>query len=123
MRAEDDFERRPRKPGRFGFLKRRSRAEPATAVAVPRDVGKRMEDFARTRTGVEAYLEPSTLDQQPSVVLVAADGEWARFSPVDERSARKFAERHRMPAYDVNNVGYPRRMKEYRRRTDGPEVT
>ena len=118
MRADDDFERRPRKPRRFGFRKRRQAADVPRGVDVPRDVGKRMEEFTRTRTGVEAYLEPSTLDQPPSVVLVATDGEWVRFSPVDEGFARKFAERHRMPAYDVGNVGYPRRMKEYRRRTE-----
>ena len=118
MRAEDDFERKPRKPRRFGFGfgRKRPAAEPAAPrVTTPREAAKRMQEFAKTRKGVEAYVEPQTLDQPPSVVLVAADGEWQRFTPVDEPSARKFAEGHRMPAYDVGRVGYPKRMKEYRR--------
>ena len=45
---------------------------------------KAIEEFVRTRVGVEAYVEPRTLQQPLSVVLVATDGEWRRFSIPDE---------------------------------------
>lgn len=80
-----------------------------------------MQRFVKTRTGVEAYVEPRTLDQALSVVLVAADGEWQRFHLPDDRFLRKLSDKLRMPIYDAGRVGYPKRMKEYRRDEDGPE--
>ena len=77
-----------------------------------------MKEFIKSRAGVEAYVEPPTLDQRPSVVLVAADGEWLRFPVVDDRSLRKLSAKYRMPIYEVARMGYPKRMKEYRRGQD-----
>ena len=68
--------------------------------------------------GVEAYVEPKTTVTDVTVVLVAADGEWLRFSVPDDRYLRKLSAKHRMPIYDVARMGYPKRMKEYRRDQD-----
>jgi len=35
-------------------------------------------DFARTRPGVEAYIEPATHVTQTTLILIAATGEWTR---------------------------------------------
>lgn len=105
MKAGDDFIREKR-------FKLRRRVE---RVSAPREVTDRMKDFVETRQAVEAYLEPQTLDQPLSVVLVAKDGEWQRFSPADERLLGRLSKKTGMPVYEVARVGYPRRMKEYRR--------
>jgi hypothetical protein len=106
MRADDEFSR-----------ERGERKGPARAgrARVHRDDRREMKHFLKTREGVEAYVEPRTLDQQLSVVLVAADGEWLRFHLADDRYLRKLSAKHRMPIYDTERMGYPRRMKDYRR--------
>ncbi len=109
MRAGDDFPRERR------LFRRRTRHP---SVPRPdRDQARAMKEFVRTRSGVEAYVEPRTLHQQPSVVLVASDGEWLRFSVPSEATAEKFARKHAIPLYDAARVGYPRRMRDYRRGT------
>jgi len=77
-----------------------------------------MKDFIKSRTGVEAYLEPGSLDQHHSVVLVASDGEWLRFTLPEEVAFRRFAQKLGLPVYDAGLLGYPKRMKEYRRDQD-----
>jgi hypothetical protein len=74
-----------------------------------------MKEFIRSRTGVEAYVEPPTLHHPMSVALVASDGEWMRFELPDERYLRKLSQKLRLPVYDASRVGYPKRMKDYRR--------
>jgi hypothetical protein len=74
-----------------------------------------MERFIDSRVGVEAYVEPPTLHNPLSVVLVATDGEWVRFPLPDERALERLSRRRPLPVYDVKLVGYPKRMKEYRR--------
>jgi hypothetical protein len=105
MRADHEFERErePRKRPR------------RSAGRVDREDRRQMKGFIKSRSGVEAYVEPRTLDQPLSVVLVAADGEWLRFSLPEDRYLRKLSAKYRMPIYDVARMGYPKRMKEYRR--------
>jgi len=110
MRADDEFSREPR-PGRG----KRGRAP---GGKLSRQDRRDMKDFFKSRTGVEAYLEPGTLDQRRSVALVASDGEWVRFSLSDEGSFRRFAQKLGLPVYDAGVLGYPKRMKEYRRDQD-----
>src|SRR5687767_12640208 len=103
MRADDQFDREPRAKRRL-FGKRPS-------SRLPRQDRKAMEEFVRTRVGVEAYLEPRTLQQPLSVVLVATDGEWVRFSIPDEGVLRQVGRKRPLPVYEVGRVGYPKRMK------------
>jgi hypothetical protein len=109
MRADHEFERERREPrrkvGRAGGK-------------MDREDRRAMKEFVKSRAGVEAYIEPPTLQERPTVVLVAADGEWLRFSVPDDRYLRKLSAKHRMPIYEVARMGYPKRMKEYRRRQD-----
>jgi len=72
-----------------------------------------LEDFVRTRVGVEAFLEPPTTVTPPTVLLVATDGEWTRRRVPDPRIVRDLAQRLAVPVYDVHLVGYPRRLREY----------
>ncbi|MGQ7296335.1 oxidoreductase [Quadrisphaera sp. KR29] len=81
-----------------------------------------LAEFAATRTGVEAYVEPATSVTPTTLVLVAQDGEWTRRRVPDPATARDFARRTGIPVYDVNLTGYPQRMREWtarKRREEG----
>lgn len=86
-----------------------------------------LTDFARTRTGVEAYIEPRTAVTDTTVVFVAASGEWTRRRVAGPQAAHALARALGIPAYDAGVVGYPHRMREWtrmraeedRRRRDG----
>lgn len=75
-----------------------------------------LEEFTRTRRGVEAYVEPQTNVTAMTVMLIAHDGEWTRRRIGGPDEARKLAERLGIPVYDANVVGYPNRMREWSRR-------
>jgi hypothetical protein len=75
-----------------------------------------LEQFVRSRRGVEAFLEPRTTVTENTVILIAHDGEWTRRRVPNPESARQFASRLRIPVYDVRLVGYPQRMRDYNQR-------
>ncbi len=75
-----------------------------------------LEEFVRSRYGVEAYLEPRTTVTENTVILIAHDGEWTRRRVPDPLVARQFAARVGIPVYDVHLVGYPQRMRDYNER-------
>lgn len=72
-----------------------------------------LENFARTRRGVEAYVEPRTTMNAMTVVLVAHDGEFTRRRIAGAEDARELGHRLGIPVYDTNAVGYPSRMREW----------
>jgi hypothetical protein len=94
------FRRRPR----LGRLRTASSADLA-----------HLEQFARTRRGVEAYIEPRTTVTETTVVLVADTGEWTRRRVPSAAAAHQLANRLGIPAYDAGVVGYPKRMREWNR--------
>ena len=69
--------------------------------------------FARSRGGVEAFVEPRTAVTETTVVLVAADGEWTRRRVPGPQAAHQLAHRLGIPAYDAMVVGYPQRMRDW----------
>ena len=69
--------------------------------------------FVRSRSGVEAFLEPRTAVTETTVVLVAGSGEWTRRRVAGADAAAAFARKHAIPLYDVAVVGYPQRMREW----------
>lgn len=73
-----------------------------------------LEDFARTRRGVEAFVEPKTAMSSTTVVLVAFDGEWTRRAVPSADTAFGWANKLGIPCYDVNLVGYPQRMRDWK---------
>jgi hypothetical protein len=75
-----------------------------------------LEEFARSRRGVEAYVEPRTAVTETTVILIAHDGEWTRRRVAGPDAARQLAARLSIPVYDAAVVGYPRRMREYNER-------
>lgn len=82
-----------------------------------------LENFVRTRRGVEAFIEPQTTVTETTVMLIADDGEWTRRRIDSPENARRFAHRLAIPIYDVALVGYPQRMRDYNeRRKRRPEL-
>ncbi|GAB2676334.1 oxidoreductase [Thalassiella azotivora] len=75
-----------------------------------------LEEFARTRVEVEAFIEPATTVTPTTLLLVAKDGEWTRRPVPDPDRARAFARKEGVPVYDVNLSGYPSSMREYNAR-------
>jgi hypothetical protein len=72
-----------------------------------------LEQFARTRRGVEALIEPRTTVTDTTVILIAHDGQWTRRRIGSPDDARRFGHRLGIPVYDVALVGYPQRMRDY----------
>ncbi|MEJ5915410.1 hypothetical protein [Pseudokineococcus sp. 1T1Z-3] len=94
---------------------------PRSAARAERgEASSHLAEFARTRVGVEAYLEPATTEAGLTLLLIATDGEWTRRRVPDARTAQSFAQDLAMPFYDVNFTGYPQRMRDYtaRRRAE-----
>ena len=80
------------------------------------DVRRHLEEFVRSRAGVEAFLEPRTTVTPPTVLLVASSGEWTRRRVADPKIVQGLAEQLQVPVYDVRLVGYPKRMREWNAR-------
>lgn len=93
---------------------KRARTDPTTDRA-SRGGTKELEDFIRTRVGVEGYLEPKTAIYSTTLLLVADDGEYLRRPVKDQGQAAALCARTNIPFYDARRVGYPRRMKDYDR--------
>jgi hypothetical protein len=94
-------------------LFRRRRNRPGTLRTSDSGDLKHLESFIRSRSGVEAYLEPRTAVTDNTIVLVAASGEWTRRRVPGPDGARDFARKNAIPLYDVAAVGYPQRMRDW----------
>jgi hypothetical protein len=75
-----------------------------------------LDEWASTRRGVEAYVEPRTHVTETTVVLVAHDGEWTRRRIASFDAALEFGKKRDIPVYEVERVGYPKRMRDYQER-------
>ncbi|MFL6126656.1 oxidoreductase [Actinophytocola sp.] len=96
-------------------LFRRKRGQGQVRSASKADTSH-LDEWASTRQGVEAYVEPRTNVTDTTVVLVAHDGEWTRRRIANFEAASDFARKRSMPLYEVERVGYPKRMREYQER-------
>lgn len=76
---------------------------------------KELDEFVRSRRGVEGYLEPKTSLYPTTLLLVASDGEYLRRPVKDRGQAATVCEKHGIPLYDARQVGYPRRMRDKQR--------
>lgn len=81
-----------------------------------------LEEFARTRTGVEGFVEPRTAVTDVTLLLVAVDGEWTRRRVPSVEWAHDFANSHGIPSYDAAVVGYPQRMRDYNARRKATDL-
>ncbi len=92
---------------------------PTTVRASDQADEEHLDRFARTRRGVEGFVEPRTAVSDVTLMLVAHDGEWTRRRVPSVDWAHRFANSHGIPSYDAAVVGYPTRMREYNRRRKG----
>lgn len=102
---------------RYG-LRRQRRGERITKFdreATDADIEALIE-FAKTRPGVEFYVEPETFATDTTAVAVADDGEWTRRRVGSPAVIRKVARDLALPVYDVQLTGYPARMRAYNER-------
>lgn len=95
----------------MGLFRRKHR--PGTVRPAQSEDMAHLEAFARSRPGVEAFVEPRTAVTETTVVLVASTGEWTRRRVPGPRAAHELAHRLGIPAYDAAVVGYPSRMREW----------
>jgi hypothetical protein len=102
--------------GRGGRMKRPRGKGPTTVRASDGADERHLEEFARSRRGVEGFVEPRTAVSDVTLLLVAHDGEWTRRRVPSVEWAHRFANRYGVPSYDAAVVGYPARMREYNRR-------
>jgi hypothetical protein len=94
----------------------RKRQRPGTMRTGSSADERHLEEFARTRRGVEAYVEPRTAVTETTVLLIADTGEWTRRRVSGPKAAHALAYRLGIPAYDAGVVGYPQRMRDWNRR-------
>ncbi|MFC8847621.1 MULTISPECIES: hypothetical protein [unclassified Micromonospora] len=108
----------------MALFRRRKQARPAGRDRAPdRADLDHLENFVRTRRGVEAFIEPRTTVTETTVILIADDGEWTRRRVDGPDGARRFAHKLAIPIYDVRLMGYPQRMRDYNeRRKRRPEL-
>jgi hypothetical protein len=85
------------------------------SVPAPEEDRDRITEFLDSRAGVEAFVEPRTVMHPLSVVLVAGDGEWIRVALRDDAFLRELSRTRGLAVHDAMRVGYPERMRKYRR--------
>ena len=92
---------------------KKSRGYASQSRTVDDAVTSHLTQFAQSRRGVEAFVEPKTAVTQTTLLLVAFDGEWTRRVVPSPEWAHAFAESLQIPGYDAAVVGYPQRMRDY----------
>jgi len=75
---------------------------------------RKLNEFAGSHKGVEAYMEPQTATMPQSLLLVARDGDWARSAVADRGQAGSLCRKLGIPFYDAAVVGYPERMRGFK---------
>lgn len=99
---------------RAWFKGETKRSAPSKSTSGPTtEAVKELEDFIRTRDGVEGYLEPKTAIYSTTLLLVAGDGEYLRRPVRDRDQAATVCKKHGTPLYEAQKVGYPKRMRDY----------
>ena len=106
----------------MGLFRRRRKAGGAGWRAASQADLDHLEQFVRSRRGVEALIEPRTTVTETTVILIAHDGEWTRRRIGSPDDARRLGNRLSIPVYDVALVGYPQRMRDYNARRKSAEA-
>jgi hypothetical protein len=104
------------------LFRRRQKVRPAGGRAASQADLEHLEQFVRSRRGVEALIEPRTTVTETTIILIAHDGEWSRRRIGSPDEARRLGHRLGIPVYDVALVGYPQRMRDYNARRKRAEV-
>jgi hypothetical protein len=104
------------------LFRRRQKAGGASTRATSPAAIEHLEQFVRSRRGVEALIEPRTTVTETTVILIAHDGEWTRRRVGSPDDAWRLGRRLGIPVYDVALVGYPQRMRDYNSRRGKAEA-
>lgn len=96
--------------------KRKQRKRPGALREADSGDVRHLGEWAQSRWGVEAYVEPRTAVTQTTVVLVAHDGEWTRRRIDSLEATQEFGKKRSIPVYEVARTGYPQRMRDYTER-------
>lgn len=98
----------------FGRKKTRSNLRPARGpgeTVRPEDLSFLME-WVSHRPFVEGFIEPETLVNEMSVVLVDETGTFVRRRIGGPKGIDVIIKKLGVPVYDVEETGYPQRMRE-----------
>lgn len=77
----------------------------------PHDL-EELRQWAAPRQGIEAYIEPETMLNEMSVVVVDAAGNFLRRPIGGPKGIDAVSQALAVPAYDVEVTGYPQRMRD-----------
>ncbi|CCI82982.1 hypothetical protein [Corynebacterium otitidis] len=102
----------------FNFLRRHKskkgpRAKRAPGETIRQADADALREWAAGRGPVEAYVEPETFINEMSVVVVDAAGANIRRRIGGPKGIDAVARLLDCPVYDVEETGYPQRMREY----------
>ncbi|THV31304.1 oxidoreductase [Glycomyces paridis] len=98
----------------MGWFGRKKKQDSGTLDRASDNADQRhLIDFIKTRSGVEAYIEPKTTVTATTVVLIAHDGEWTRRRIDGPAGAFALGRKHNLPVYEVAKTGYPQRKRDY----------
>jgi hypothetical protein len=108
----------------MAWWRRSKRGAAASGVTAPskddlRRARTNFKEFATSRRGVEAFVEPATHVTSTTVILIAHDGEWMRRAVPSRDDGFRLATELQLPTYDVNQTGYPQRMRDWNSRQRG----
>ena len=76
-----------------------------------------LEEFAASHQGLEGFIEPLTSTSPVTLLLVDRHGEHIRAPVREPEDAVTFCERLAIPVYDAKVIGYPKRMREFDKRS------
>ena len=76
-----------------------------------------LEEFAAAHKGLEGFIEPKTPTSPTSLLLVDRYGEHIRAPVREPDDAVAFCDRLGIPVYDAKVIGYPKRMREFDKRS------
>ncbi|NHC44928.1 hypothetical protein [Motilibacter aurantiacus] len=107
----------------LGRIFSRGSRKPVAQRSATSEDERHLREFAASRTGVEAYVEPPTAVTTTTVVYVANTGEWTRRRVRDAHAAHALANALGIPSYDASVVGYPQRMRAWNARKAAEEKT
>jgi hypothetical protein len=90
-------------------------------VPGPAEYRDAIAEWLAVHEGVEAYVEPKTVMHPLSVVFVDGRGEAKRFELSEDAFLRSLAKERGIRVFDASRVGYPERMRTFRRHGEAPE--
>ncbi|MDT9409220.1 oxidoreductase [Corynebacterium rouxii] len=98
----------------FGRKAPRSNIKPARGPGeTVREADLRyLQEWVSTHAVVEAFVEPETIVNEMSVVLVDITGEFTRRRIGGPKGIDVISSTLGVPVYDVEETGYPQRMRE-----------